>query len=165
MVAGAAATAAPTAAGTAITAVPIAAGTMAMAKAPNGSGRSATAAAGAPGGGARSLHGPCYHIFILFFAVNLHLYLLSGFNVPTKLAQHYAKSLGSTAQLRLSKLWAEALWPPEPYVRAQLGCLTLGLWAERWEALVRNSTWFSANEICFTRFTGWWQTPQTSATL
>ena len=44
----------------------------------NSSGRSATAAAGAPvaGGGARSLHGPCYHIFILSFAVNLHLYLL-----------------------------------------------------------------------------------------
>ena len=56
----------------------------------NSSRRSTTAAAGAPvaGGGARSLHGPCYHIFILFFAVNLHLYLLSGFNVPTKLAQH-----------------------------------------------------------------------------
>ena len=92
------------------------------------------AAAGAPvaGGEARSLHGPCYHIFILFFAVNLHLYLLSGF-VPTKLAQHYAKSLGSTAQLRLSKLWTEALWPPEPYVGAQLSCLTLGLWAERWK--------------------------------
>ena len=77
------------------------------------------AAAGAPvaGGGARSLHGPCYHIFILFFAVNLHLYLLSGFNVPIKLAQHYAKTLGSMAQLRLSKFWAEALGPSEPYVR------------------------------------------------
>ena len=70
---------------------------------------------------------------MLFFAVNLHLNLLSGFNVPTKLAQHDAKSLGSMAQLRLSKLWAEALWPPEPYVRAQLGCLTLGHWAERWK--------------------------------
>ena len=90
----------------------------------NSSGRSATAAAGAPvaGGGARSLHGPCYHFFIFFFAVNLHLYLLSGFSVQTKLAQHYAMSLESTAQLRLSKFWAGALWPLEPYVRAQLGC-------------------------------------------
>ena len=69
------------------------------------------AAAGAPvaRGGAGSLHGPCYHFFILLFAVNLHLYLLSIFNVPTKLAQHYAKTLGSRAQLRLSKPWAEAL--------------------------------------------------------
>jgi hypothetical protein len=61
------------------------------------------------------------------------MYLLSGFNVPTKLAQRYAKCLGSRAQLRLLKSWAEALWPPEPYVRAQFGCLALGLWAKRWK--------------------------------
>jgi hypothetical protein len=65
------------------------------------------AAVGAGGGGG-CLHGPWYHFFILYFAVNLHLYLLSGFNVPIKLAQCYAKSLGLTAQLRLSKSWAEA---------------------------------------------------------
>jgi hypothetical protein len=52
---------------------------------------------------------PDITFFILFFAVSLHLYLRSGFNVPTKLVQCYAKSLGLTAQLRLSKSWAEAL--------------------------------------------------------
>jgi hypothetical protein len=112
-----------------MTAAPVAAGAMAMATAPTAACAAQRRQQGTSSreGGARSLHGPCYHIFILFFAVNLHLYLLSGFNLPTKLAQHYAKSLGSTVQLRLSKFWAEALWPPEPYVRAQLGCLTLGL--------------------------------------
>ena len=68
-----------------------------------------TAAGAMAAVGAGSLPGPWYHFFVLFFAVNLHLYLLSGFSVPTKLAQCYAKSLGLTAQLRLSKSWAEAL--------------------------------------------------------
>ena len=99
----------------------VAAGTMAMATAPT-----AVCAAQRRQQGTSSREGEqgaytaLLSHFILFFAVNLHLYLLSSFNVPTKLAQHYAKSLGSMVQLRLSKFWLKP-FAAEPYVRAQLG--------------------------------------------
>ena len=62
--AGAAATAAPTAAGTAMTAAPVAAGAMAMATAPTAACAAQRLQQGTSSreGGARSLHGPYYHI-------------------------------------------------------------------------------------------------------
>jgi hypothetical protein len=104
---GTAAMAAPTAAGTAMTAAPAAAGAMATVTAPTAAG-AAQWQQWEQEGVEGAYTAPGITFFILYFAVNLHLYLLSGFNVPIKLAQCYAKSLGLTAQLRLSKSWAEA---------------------------------------------------------
>ena len=98
------------------------------------SGRSTTAAAvGVPvaGGGAGSLHGPCYHFFYFALAINLHLYsiyfLASMYqpSLPNAMLNAWAPGLSSGFQNPgLKPFGRQSL-----IVRAQFGCLSLELWA------------------------------------